>query len=649
MSFKISHTLLVEDDAFQSRLVAGMLQTMGATRISYASNGRQALEMLEGASGEPVDLILCDLQMPQMDGMEFLRHFGQMQREVAVIILSALDSRLLASVAKMARLYNIRLLGTIEKPVTVPRLKELFARVLQPAGDAARSDDMPEFTLAEVLQGIRSGQFEPYFQAKVRIDSCRLIGAEALARWIHPVHGVVGPAAFIPILENSGNIDELTLGMLGKTARYCRSLHEQGHHLSISVNLSLSSLEDPELSTRLTHLVRSSGLDPQYIILEITETTATTEGALALENLARLSMNGFPLSIDDYGTGYSSLQQLTRIGFHELKIDQGFVRDLLENESLRIVVNSSIDMARKLKIRSVAEGIETAEDWKTLHEMKCDVGQGYLIGKPMDVRAFSDFVERFDAKAQALRKIIQGQQDPRILIVEDDAFTRRLFLRMVQELGFRQVQDADSAQTALRLFESEKFDLLITDIDMPGMNGLELIQSIRSGKTHSRADLRIIVLSAVSQIHVISAALALDINGFLIKPVTPATTEEKITNALTERLHLHSPIAYASINTRVGALSSADSDDTSRAAVNAAIVLPEASAELQDGPVEGARLVPFEQLCPGMVLQGRIHLETGALILSPGRVLTEAVINRLRDIRKLLKEKNFLILQDALE
>ena len=245
------------------------------------------------------------------------------------------------------------------------------------------------------MQAISAGEIEPFFQPKVDMKSGRLVGAEALARWRHPVHGVVGPCLFIPALEQSGNIDELTFHILKRAGEAIRALHEQGHLLTVSVNLSLASLDDTSLADKITRIARDAGVDPQFIVLEITESAAMTDVACALENLARLCMNGFVLSIDDFGTGSSSLQQLTRIAFGELKIDQSFVTDFADNKPLRIVVESSVDMARKLKVKSVAEGVETQQDWDALKAIGCDTAQGYYIAKPMDESSFRDFVNSF--------------------------------------------------------------------------------------------------------------------------------------------------------------------------------------------------------------------------------------------------------------
>jgi EAL domain-containing protein (putative c-di-GMP-specific phosphodiesterase class I)/AmiR/NasT family two-component response regulator len=389
--------LVVEDDDFQRRMVVNMLRSLGVISLCEADDGQQALRMIREAGGLPVDIAVCDLDMPAMDGLEFLRHLSQESRGIAIILTSALGGKLLASAGRMTRMYGISLLGVIEKPLMLGQLKHLLARYEHAGNKWQPPVAAADFTLEEILQGIHANQFEPFFQPKVDLKTGQLAGAEALARWIHPQHGVIGPDAFIPLLEQCGHIDGLTFLMLEKSAAVCRSLQDRGRIYTISVNLSLASLDDTALADRITQVVRDAGLDPQYLILEITETAAMTDVPHALENLARLCIRGFTLSIDDYGTGYSSMQQLTRIPFGELKIDQSFVKDFADNEALRIVVESCIDMAHKLQVKSIAEGVETQQDWDMLKSMGCDTAQGYFIARPMDLDSFIEFCARYQS------------------------------------------------------------------------------------------------------------------------------------------------------------------------------------------------------------------------------------------------------------
>jgi EAL domain-containing protein (putative c-di-GMP-specific phosphodiesterase class I)/CheY-like chemotaxis protein len=392
------HFLVVEDDDFQRETLVDMLLSLGAKSVRQAGDGKQALEILQAQSAPAIDIVLSDLEMPEMDGMEYFRHMGNFYTDISVIIMSALDSALITSVEKMARAYGIRLLGAIEKPVTRTRLQALIAQhgaAWPKREEAISASPSASFTLEEILDGLHKNQFEPFFQPKVDVVTGQVTGVEALARWMHPEQGVIAPNAFIETLERNGKIDDLTFVMLDKAASVCRRLHECGHLLSIAVNISLTSLTDTTLASRITQVIRDAGVDPRYIILEVTETTAMTDVAHALENLARLRMRGFGLSIDDYGTGYSSMQQISRIAFSELKIDQSFVKGFAENEPLRIMVHSSIDLAHKLRIKCIAEGVETEREWNALKEIGCDLAQGYYIAKPMSLASLLDFCERF--------------------------------------------------------------------------------------------------------------------------------------------------------------------------------------------------------------------------------------------------------------
>lgn len=385
--------LVVEDQEFQRNTLVKILNGLRAKEVYAAADGRAGLELLKSLNNA-VDVVVSDLDMPTMDGMEFIRHLGTGWRGTSLIVASALERGLLSSVETMANAYGIQFLGAIEKPVTPRKLEELIvlhrgipARVGRPAAPS------PSFTLEEITEGLANDEFEPFLQPKVEIATGRIVGAEALARWRHPHQGVVAPYAFIGPLEASGQIDALMRCMLRKAADVCRTLHHAGHGGTISVNVSLKSLHDVTLADKITEIVRRQNVEPRHMVLEITESAATTDIGKSLENLTRLRMKGFELAIDDYGTGYSSLEQLTRIPFTELKIDQAFVTHAGRRESAKVILASSLEMARKLKIKAVAEGVETHENWDMLCELKCDIAQGYYIAKPMSAQAYLQWVE----------------------------------------------------------------------------------------------------------------------------------------------------------------------------------------------------------------------------------------------------------------
>jgi EAL domain-containing protein (putative c-di-GMP-specific phosphodiesterase class I)/CheY-like chemotaxis protein len=385
--------LAVEDHKFQRDMLLRTLAHLGATQVSTAADGHEALAIVKAAD-LAVDIIISDLDMPGMDGLEFMRHLGEARAPVSIILASAMESALLDSVETMSRAYGVKVLGVLQKPITSPKLRALIElHTPAQANPRKAGASTPAFTIDEILDGLKRDEFEPFFQPKVELETNRVKGAEALARWRHPQKGIVAPYAFIDVLEGSKNIDALMWVMVRKAAALCREWRSTGGlDVTVSVNVSIESLGDVHLADRLTDLVRSENLDPRHMIIEVTESATTTSIGHALENLSRLRMKGFGLSIDDFGSGYSSMQQLTQIAFTELKIDRFFVANAATQQTARLVLESSLELARKLKICSVAEGVETQKDWDLLRQLGCELAQGYLIAKPLEAATFLDWL-----------------------------------------------------------------------------------------------------------------------------------------------------------------------------------------------------------------------------------------------------------------
>jgi EAL domain-containing protein (putative c-di-GMP-specific phosphodiesterase class I) len=308
-----------------------------------------------------------------------------------MIVASALEPALIASVESMARAYGVELLGAISKPVTAQKLKDAIAAHLLANGVAYQAP-APSFSVDEIAAGLEQDEFEPFFQAKVATNEPLARGAEALARWRHPVQGIIRPQFFIESMEASGLIEALTQVMVAGAARNCKSWRDTGADVTVSINLSLKSLHDVTVADRLASLVEQQGLEAQHVIFEVTETAAASELGRALENLSRLRMKGFGLSIDDYGTGYSSMERLTRIPFTELKIDQTFVKSATTRPASLAALESSLEMAAKLGIEAVAEGVESGIEWDLVRRLGCPLAQGYFVARPMDASEFMTWV-----------------------------------------------------------------------------------------------------------------------------------------------------------------------------------------------------------------------------------------------------------------
>ncbi|MGV8940794.1 MAG: EAL domain-containing response regulator [Lysobacter sp.] len=381
MSVSAISVMVVEDHGFQRRMALRLLAGLGVTDVTEAAEGRAALALL-AARALPPDVVMVDLDMPGMDGIEFIGHVAQRGLARSVLVVSALDTVLLNTVQSMARAYGLRVLGSVEKPLTAEKL----ANALSGYDTQVYDEDIDEpitVSATEIREALAHGQIGPWFQPQVELVNGKPVGVEALARWRRPDGRVVRPQNFIGLLEREGLADSFTDLMLEQACQWKRRWDQAGLHLTLSVNVSPTTLADATAADRYQRIVIAQGVDPGEVVLELTENSVLADVARALEVLARLRLKGFGLSIDDFGTGYSSLAQLSQIPFTELKIDQGFVAGAHEQPRKRAVVEASLDLARKLGLKVVAEGVSSVEDWRMLAQLGCAIAQGYLIAPPV--------------------------------------------------------------------------------------------------------------------------------------------------------------------------------------------------------------------------------------------------------------------------
>lgn len=389
--------LVLDDEPFMLKLLGHMLADLGFTSATTHDNGATALECFD-THANPPNLILLDLQMPEMDGIEFVRKLVEHNYTGNLILVSGEDERVLQMAEKLIQAHWITVLGHLDKPVLLARLTELMEKSVHM--HAAPQSTTHAYGADELRTAIDAGELVNYYQPKVAVPTGAIVGVETLVRWRHPVDGSVFPDQFIGIAEDHGLIDDLTRVVLKGAMAQSKAWQQAGLRLRTAVNVSMDNLSSVAFADFVAGAATAAGVAPQDIVLELTESRLMLDQRAPPEALTRLRLKRFRLSIDDFGTGHSSLTQLRNIPFDELKIDQSFVRGAWPDDTARAIYDASLNLGKQLGMTVIAEGVEGRDDWDFVRRTQCDMAQGFFIGRPMPAADLPGWIELGNARTQ---------------------------------------------------------------------------------------------------------------------------------------------------------------------------------------------------------------------------------------------------------
>ena len=371
--------VLIDDDRVVGEIVSALARAMG-----LHCDVTRTPEEFFNRIGSDTSVILLDLVMPEMDGIEILRLLGERNCRARIILMSGINIRVIETAKKLAESHGLSVIGHLQKPFPIGQLQELLSASFT-AEEPADIQKQEQIAISDedLRRAFDRKEFVLFYQPQINISTGVVTGVEALSRWHHPELGLVYPDNFIARIEELGLMD-----------RFCwitaeRALNEvkqfsmaNGHLPRLAINVSVSSLRDLKFPDIFMNLARKYEFPAERIVLEITE-SGLMEFSLALDVLTRLRMRNFQLSIDDFGTGYSMMKQLQNVPAIELKIDKTFVQHMHANHADLVMVEKIIEMGHELEMEVIAEGVETEEQFKMLRERGCDGVQGYLFSRAL--------------------------------------------------------------------------------------------------------------------------------------------------------------------------------------------------------------------------------------------------------------------------
>ena len=345
-------------------------------------------------------LILLDLQMPGMDGIEALRYLARLGTTAGVLLASGMDQRVLASARQLGDQLGLRMLGTLQKPAMLEEIEALLAKHMEPG---------ERVSVEELQRAIDEHELVVHYQPKLvrSANDWQVRSAEALVRWRHPRLGLLYPAEFLPLAEQSGLIIGVTDFVMTDAIRQIGHWRMRGLDLGAAVNLSPRLVQDIEFPDRLGRVLREFDAAPEQLTLEVTEAASLDDPELVMDIFTRLRVKGVGLSLDDFGIGMSSLTQLYKMPFSEVKIDRLLIAEITQSKAAATVVKAIIELAHNLSLTVCAEGVETSPMFEFLEQGGCDALQGDFIARAMPASEIESFIEVWNGADHTLVPVVR--------------------------------------------------------------------------------------------------------------------------------------------------------------------------------------------------------------------------------------------------
>lgn len=392
-AYNIEAIILDDSESIRSVMNAILEKHDNISTFTHAT-GQETLTYIDKRPSHHT-LIFIDLNMPDMDGMEVIRHLGHSGFKGGVIIFSKLEKRIINLACEVARQNQIHLISSLTKPITEENVIALLDKFYSFI-DRMNTPSL-NLSIKDIQKAIKEKQITPYYQPKLNIQTQEVVGIELLARITVPgTTDSIQAGRFIPTADSCGLINTLSINLFDKALAEFKEIKQTTNQdLTLSINLSPKQLGDLSSIAQIDELFEKHSIDSQDIIIEVTEED-TLKAANQLETLNRLKMNGYGVALDDFGTGFTNLNQLKTLPLTEVKIDRSIISNINNDPFSQIVTNTLIELSAELNFQLTTEGIENINELKYLEKLNANLTiQGYIISKPKPKDEFIRWYKAF--------------------------------------------------------------------------------------------------------------------------------------------------------------------------------------------------------------------------------------------------------------
>ncbi len=377
--------LIIDDDSHIANLISNVASKLGCDTKCIS----QPDQLAENLRKYQPKLIFVDLQMPKADGIQMFQMLAEASCCASIVLCSGMGQSVISASARIAKGYGLNHVANLEKPFSLDDLERVIENCI--SLHAGPSTD-------ELREAINGNQMKVYYQPKLSFHDgldTSLCGVEALVRWEHPEDGIILPGKFLKPIEEGGLLPDLTRVVVEQSFEQLADMHSSGYKIGLAINVPPAMLEDDKFPDWISDQLEKYDIDPLYLTVEITEEAALSDSPDTIATLTRFCIKNIRLSLDDFGTGHSSIKNLHTLPFRELKIDRSFVMDSDNSdnrENAKGLVRSLVELGHKLGLSVCAEGVETFNSLQFISSIGCDSFQGFYVSKALPFEELKYFL-----------------------------------------------------------------------------------------------------------------------------------------------------------------------------------------------------------------------------------------------------------------